>query len=49
MPGNCTVKIYEEEEEKIVELIQDEIPTMKKENKTGILDVKPAGHFTWQT
>ena len=28
--GNCTVKIYEEEGEKIVELTQDQIPTDEK-------------------
>lgn len=47
--GICTVKIYEEQKEKIVELIQDQIPCDEKESKTGILAAKQDGHSIWQT
>jgi len=43
--GNCTVKIYEEEGEKIVELIQDEIPTDDKAKQNWHIGCKTGWTF----
>ena len=47
--GNCTIKIYEEQGEKIVELVQDEIPTTEEGMRNWHLGVKPAGLSILQT
>ena len=43
--GNCTVKIYEEEGEKIVELIQDQIPTDEKGKQNWHIGCKTGWTF----
>lgn len=43
--GNCTVKIYEEQGEKIVELTQDEIPTDDKAKENWHIGCKTGWTF----
>ena len=43
--GNCTVKIYTEENEKIVELVQDNIPTDEKAKTSWHLGCKTGWTF----
>ena len=43
--GNCTVKIYEEEGEKIVELTQDQIPTDDKAKQNWHIGCKTGWTF----
>lgn len=43
--GNCTVKIYEEQGEKIVELTQDEIPTDEKAKENWHIGCKTGWTF----
>ncbi len=43
--GNCTVRIYPEQNENIVELIQDEIPTDEKGNQNWHIGCKTGWTF----
>ena len=43
--GNCSVKIYEEEGENIVELLQDEIPTDEKSKQNWHIGCKTGWTF----